>query len=841
MKQKTQYLYYLYYPRGWVIIASLLFSTIVIAQEQTSPGDKFILGAAFSGKPERRSEPTYYDTFYTSGMNSILQWAVNGPNGNKSLTQRFNLMAVNQDSLEWPGYYATCYYTKWEAEQNQTDPERVGVKHVGGQSWWWHDTLCWSTRNVIAPACSLIYGPHYRQDNRYKSWAHGEDRYDVRYYVRYRMALDNSGEASPELPVCKIKVIYRYAEEYPYGGWQVFEDTFLVRTLTVGDFPQGGYFKYFYLDDDTLWYKYPSRFQLPKYAGKLIDPEPPDTITYNDSEAGLGIQFWVDWLIDSNEEAGLTLFVDHIEVFDRDWYERYLPNPASAESLIVNYAAGFSDWSNIKYFLGMDEPYSIDAFTPLRIVDSLLYNNPYYPDKHRLLTVFNPYWSHNNKINGDTLLSQFVRMANPEQLIVDIYPFAVGFPVARFEDFEYLRHTFQKCHSLRPGFWYMGQTFGEYYWNNNQLVPWVWRYPEDEELNASIMLALAHGSKGVFGWLYDSYTYTGYGDTLVHHIKGMREEDANLSPTPHWYYLRDDLVPRLKGKLGKTLMKLNYTGEYLQLQRKENESPPPPVEHNYLTLGDGVPALLLMNWHCGLFDRSSHPDDNYFMLTNLITTDSKHLRITLKPPVNTSFINYRFRNIEGLFDTTFKAPNNFTMQIEHSAGEGYLYQFAPVVQYGGRLLYSEATQPAMILEDDMTIENGAVLTINGVYSSKGNIIVKNGTIINGSDGKIQFAEGKKLIIEGNGTILSTSGNKLELIFTERQDDNITGIMIQPGGSLSISNCKVADATIGIESLLNANYLYAQNVEFINCETHSISIAGRSPGMNPTPPPTNHQL
>jgi hypothetical protein len=147
----------------------------------------------------------------------------------------------------------------------------------------------------------------------------------------------------------------------------------------------------------------------------------------------------------------------------------------------------------------------------------------------------------------------------------------------------------------------------------------------------------------------------------------------------------------------------------------------------------------------------------------------------------------------------------------------------------------------MILEDDMTIENGAVLTINGVYSSKGNIIVKNGTIINGSDGKIQFAEGKKLIIEGNGTILSTSGNKLELIFTERQDDNITGIMIQPGGSLSISNCKVADATIGIESLLNANYLYAQNVEFINCETHSISIAGRSPGMNPTPPPTNHQL
>ncbi|NWF91241.1 MAG: hypothetical protein HXY50_17475, partial [Ignavibacteriaceae bacterium] len=282
-------------------------------------------------------------------------------------------------------------------------------------------------------------------------------------------------------------------------------------------------------------------------------------------------------------------------------------------------------------------------------------------------------------------------------------------------------------------------------------------------------------------------------------------------------------------------------GEYLQLQRKENESPPPPVEHNYLILGDGVPALLLMNWHCGLFDRSSHPDDNYFMLTNLITTDSKHLRITLKPPVNTSFVNYRFRNIEGLFDTTFKAPNNFTMQIEHSAGEGYLYQFAPVVQYGGRLLYSEATQPGMILEDDMTIENGAVLTINGVYSSKGNIIVKSGTIINGSDGKIQFAEGKKLIIEGSGSITGTVNSKLELEFSEPINDDPTGILIKANSSLTISNCKIESATIGVNSLLNANYLYAQNVEFINCETHSISIAGRSPGMNPTPPPANHQL
>ena len=435
-RQSRDGLYYLYYPRGWIIVALLLFSAIATAQEQTPSPEEFILGAAFSGKPERRSEPMYYETFDSSGMNSILQWAVNGPNGNKSLTQRFNLMAVNQDSLEWPGYYATCYYTKWEAEQNQTDPERVGVKHVGGQSWWWHDTLCWSTRNVIAPACSLIYGPHYRQDIRYKSWAHG-DRWAVDYYVRYRMALDNPGEASPELPVCKIKVIYRYAKEYPYGGYEFFEQTFLERTLTVGDFPQGGHFKYFYFEP-TQYYTYPSQFILPSYAGKLIEPEPPDTITYNDSEAGLGIQFWVDWLIDSNEESsGLTLYVDNIEVYDNDWKLGFMTDSLTTAKTVQDiqtYAAGFSDWSNIKYFLGMDEPYSIDAFTPLRIVDSLIRSvNPNAP----LIVQFNPTCSHTLNVSGGVEVLQFKDSVNPKKYLLNYLPK------------EILREKYLKLESLK--------------------------------------------------------------------------------------------------------------------------------------------------------------------------------------------------------------------------------------------------------------------------------------------------------------------------------------------------------------------------------------------------------
>jgi parallel beta-helix repeat protein len=61
-------------------------------------------------------------------------------------------------------------------------------------------------------------------------------------------------------------------------------------------------------------------------------------------------------------------------------------------------------------------------------------------------------------------------------------------------------------------------------------------------------------------------------------------------------------------------------------------------------------------------------------------------------------------------------------------------------------------------------------------------------------------------------------------------------VIKANGSLTISNCKIENASIGINSLLNANYLNAQNVDFFNCKDYSISIAGRSSGMNPTPPP-----
>ncbi|NWG29319.1 MAG: right-handed parallel beta-helix repeat-containing protein [Ignavibacteriaceae bacterium] len=845
MKQKTHHLYYLYYPRGWIIITLLLFIATATAQEQTPPPDEFPIGSSLSGLPWRRTIQNYYDSFDSSGMNIVFQYS---DNNTKELLNDYEVIGTNYDTTtnDWIGYYATCYYTKWEAEQNQLDPTRVGFKHEYGKAANWKGIQCWSTKDLASSADSLVYGPHYRQDNRYKSWQHG-DRHDVRYFVRFNMALDNPQSADTSLPVCKIKVVYRYRKYYSATTYDDSNLVFLEKTLKVKDFPDSGHFKYFNCDEPFPYYTYPKRFILPDYAGE-IEQIPGEDYTYSDSEDSLGIQFVVDWLVEDPQVSGLTLYVDHIEVYDRDWKERYIEELEQAVFRIQTYAANYSSWDNLKYWAGHDEPYSIDAFAPIRIVDSLLYYNPQLLHRHRLLQTFNPYWTPDELINGDTLLCQYYRMANPEKLFIDFYPFSPSYPFRGY-DAEVLRKRFQLCNQLQRGFWYMGQGFAEILLADSSW--WVWRFPDPPELNATVMLALAHGSKGILFFTYDSWKYKGaiYGlPPEWHYLKGLVDTlNGTIPVSDLWYLIRNNLAQRLKGKLGNKLMSLDYTGVYLPLRRYFNEpgvfNTPPTVTERYLTLteytGESTPPPV--HFHAGFFSRPGHELDNYFMLDNLITTDERKVWVTVEPPFS-GYKNCRFRNVEGVFDTTFDGYSNGIVKLlTYPAGEGYLYQVAPVIKYGGRLLYSEATQPAMILEDDMTIENGAVLTINGVYSSKGNIIVKNGSIMNGSNGKIQFAEGKKLIVEGNGTILSTSGNKLELIFTERQDDNVTGIMIQPGGSLSISNCKVADATIGIESLLNANYLYAQNVEFINCETHSISIAGRSPGMNPTPPPANHQL
>jgi len=378
------------------------------------------------------------------------------------------------------------------------------------------------------------------------------------------------------------------------------------------------------------------------------------------------------------------------------------------------------------------------------------------------------------------------------------------------------------------GFYFHVQSYGE--WENGHWK--IWRFPTVPEHKAITMLALSHGTDGLIQGQYDSYPG----------MKGIIREGPGYDTTDIWYSLRDNIIPRIKGELGSTLLSIDYTGDYLYLGRYLQDlccgftTTSSTVTERYLTLSElseSTPPTL--HYHTGFFEKQNQPNNNYFLLTNLITTANRSVNVELTDD-NSAFINTRFRNVEteNNFDTTF--TDVFSIDMTIPPGEGYLYQVAPVALYGGRLLYDENVGEGQVLIDDMIIENGATMTVYSTYNANANITVKHGTIQLGENGKIIFGEGKKIIIEGACTINGTSGDKLQLVFSEiLNDEEPTGIMIKAGGSLTINNCKIENATIGIESLLNANYLNVQKVDFINCSEIAVSIAGYGSNQILTPP------
>jgi hypothetical protein len=228
-------------------------------------------------------------------------------------------------------------------------------------------------------------------------------------------------------------------------------------------------------------------------------------------------------------------------------------------------------------------------------------------------------------------------MAKPEKLFVDMYPFSPSYPTPRFEDFDYLRYTFQECATLDPSFWYQAQGFGQ----TRNGVPDIWRFPDSSELKASVMLALAHGSKGILFSTYDSWWTVDYlNGTDIIYIHGLVDTlNGTIPVTDLWYMIRDNLAPRLKGKLGNTLMNLDYTGNYIN-----NECSSCGIHDNpsldYLEIDCNVSSYF---WHCGFFTHKDYPDNKHFLLTNLRTTVPVSTDLIVSN--NTGYENVCFKDI----------------------------------------------------------------------------------------------------------------------------------------------------------------------------------------------------
>src|SRR5690606_36489185 len=326
-------------------------SITAVAQDQTSE-TKFPIGA-FIGYDAGQGVLDSYDSL---ALNTVV-WHADA--GTEDFLEKYDVMAFNLNSTDWINHYSTGYYSKWESEENQTNLQKIGVKHKYGQSAAWDGVQCWSSIGLSSPKDSLVYGPHYFQAKTYRR-VYGNTL--TRFIARFRMALNYiPQESNPNDPVCKIKILYRYAE---LNNTSIKYDTvFQEKTLKVADFPSDGSFKIFNFD---AAYYYNTTIFPSDHLGRL---ENNSEMKYTDWIEATGIQFCVDWLGDYN--TGI-LYVDFAEVYDNDGWNEYILNPHRVKDSIQAYILSYSDWDNIKFWYAHDEPRTIDAFIPIKTVDAII-------------------------------------------------------------------------------------------------------------------------------------------------------------------------------------------------------------------------------------------------------------------------------------------------------------------------------------------------------------------------------------------------------------------------------------------------------------------------------------
>ncbi|HSL89307.1 MAG TPA: hypothetical protein VK870_08395 [Ignavibacteriaceae bacterium] len=773
----------------YLVVAVFAVSITVLSQEQQN---EFPIGAFM----DYNASAGVLDSYNNSGMNTVVWHA---DTITKSFLSSFNVMAFNLNSSDWINHYATACYSRWESEENQTDMKKIGVKHTGGKDTTWNDTTCWSTLGLVEPQDSLVFGPHYFQGKVYRR-VYG-DRV-IKFISRFNMAFDRNPQADTAAQVCRIKVLYRYAE---LNNTEVkYDMVFLEDILKVSDFPENGSFKIFDFDNQTYQYDisiFPAE-EIGRYAEETSE------IDYTDWITDTGIQFCVDWLGDPT--LG-TLYVDFAEVYDNEGWNDYISNPTIVVNRITNYLSNYStsEWPNIKYWYAHDEPRSIDDFIPIRTVDSLVRNEGGAP----LITHF---FEVNVFKNGDWIYEQFYNSVQPEKLMFNAYPFHTD-PIPG-HDYISLPLKFQISHNLQPGFHYVPQAFARY---NSENEIWGWYKPSPSEMRAITMLALAHGSKGIMFSDYSSYTFTGGGGGK---IDAIVDEEGNHSYL--WYEIHDNLAPRLRGNLGNTLMNLNYSGNYINVEYKEGY--PPEGTHNNYDYLNIQHYGMSYHWHSGFFQKINQPDNKFFLLTNLRTGFPVEAKLIISN--NTGYENVSFTDIEGGVDTTLGISSSITYYETLPEGEGKLFRVSPVIKYGGRLIYHETAGEGITLFDDMIIENGATLYVSGNYYSKANITVKSGGKIAAlANGKIIFDAGKGIIVEGNVQIYGTANDRLELDF----NSGGPGVTVNFGGSLSMSYCDINNAVIGINAEA-AGTVNISNVNFTNCQYYGIVLFGFGNG-DITPP------
>ncbi|HMN18481.1 MAG TPA: right-handed parallel beta-helix repeat-containing protein [Ignavibacteriaceae bacterium] len=343
-----------------------------------------------------------------------------------------------------------------------------------------------------------------------------------------------------------------------------------------------------------------------------------------------------------------------------------------------------------------------------------------------------------------------------------------------------------------------------------------------------------YGAKFIELWNYFaqrkiSSNNTGYTN---HGIVDWEPDINHTIYTDKYFMLRDTLSPRLKGLFGQKIKHLipNFDLDSLGIVITSSNENVNYIKNISLISApqDSTPIFDL-----GFFSDPVSPDpmgyeDRYFMLLKRYYPQSLGLQ-----NFNISFNNmspYTNWQISNFIDTAY-----YTITPDENGefvsdffqlfnGDAIFYRLAPVVKFGGKLVYSETVPDGTTLYDEMTIENGATLTVNGTYYAKANITVKSGgKIVAGTNGKIIFDSGKNIIIDGSAEIKGTSSNRLSISAAA----SYYGIVINPGSAFIMDYCDIESIGFAISTASGSqSYVNIANSNIVTMYS-GISLASSS--------------
>jgi hypothetical protein len=422
--------------------------------------------------------------------------------------------------------------------------------------------------------------------------------------------------------------------------------------------------------------------------------------------------------------------------------------------------------NNIAGWIGIDEPVSIDVFEPIRIVKEAL--ERIISEKRPLIRPFMGSWSGywdvaSNKFGamGKSKWKVFKLRVGPTHIIQNFYLYEYPYrsnsapcycSSYRDKNIKVLAEmNYRQAYQLDPN---LGASIQCGAIENAQAYQ---RNVRRHEVLYNANLALMYGAKYIQLWNFFAQTKTSVSTGYANHgIVDWEPTIKNTIYTDKYFMLRDTLNPRLEGWFGQTIKKLvprferNALGITL-LPSNENVG----YIKNLSLLG--IPGDSIPIFDLGFFSNPTSPDptgleNRYFMLLKRYYPQSLALE-----SFNISFNNmsdYKNWQITDFIDslTYTICPNKNGEYLSEAfkllKGDAIFYRLAPIIKYGGKLICDESAANGITLYNEMTIEKGVTLTINGKYNATANITVQSGgRITYDNNGEIVFSNGAKLIIE----------------------------------------------------------------------------------------------